>query len=167
MEASTENSFVIARTFNAPPAQVFAMWTQPEELARWLAPPGFSMQFVRADIRPGGSTLFTMTGYGMTMTARADYEAIDGPERIVYTQQFCDEQEHVTRHPMAPTWPETVRISVALREDGPGRTHVTATTAIAGTATDAETATFVAGHSGMTMGWTNAFDQLAAALAKP
>ncbi|MFN8551995.1 MAG: SRPBCC domain-containing protein [Candidatus Obscuribacterales bacterium] len=35
---------------------------------------------------------------------RAHYLEITRPHRIVYTQQFCDEQENLARHPMAPTW---------------------------------------------------------------
>lgn len=164
MHPPTDTRFVIERSFAAPPAQVFAMWTTPDDLARWLPPAGFTMRFLRADIRTGGSTLFAMTGFGVTITARAEYEDVS-PARIVYTQQFCDEQEQVVRHPMAPTWPETMRTTVTLRDDGAGNTHVSASTDIAGEVLPAEVATFVAGHAGMSMGWTNAFDQLAAALA--
>ncbi len=165
MDATDKNRFVIERSFAAPLAQVFAMWTQPDDLARWLPPAGFTMRFLRADLLPGGSTLFTMTGYGMTITARAAYEDIRSPDRIVYTQQFCDEQEQVTHHPLAPTWPATMRITVALREEGAGRTHVTLFTDVAGDATADEVATFVAGHASMTMGWTGSFAQLDAVLA--
>lgn len=165
MQATDENRFVIERSFSAPLARLFAMWTQPNELARWMAPAGFAMRFLRADIRPGGTTLFSMAGYGMTMVARAEYEEIRDPDRIVYLQQFCDENEQLTRHPMAPTWPATMRITVTLREDGADRTHVTVGTDVVGDATAVELATFVAGRSGMTMGWTGAFDQLDAVLA--
>jgi uncharacterized protein YndB with AHSA1/START domain len=165
MPATNEERFIIERDFDAPLARVFAMWTQPDDLARWLPPAGFTMRFLRADLLPGGSTLFSMTGYGMTITARAEYEDIRSPDRIVYTQQFCDEHEQVTRHPLAPTWPATMRITVDLREDSPGRTHVTLSTDVAGDATEAEVATFVAGHGSMTMGWTGSFAQLDAVLA--
>ncbi len=164
MNATNDQRFVIERSFDAPLAQVFAMWTQPDDLARWLPPAGFAMRFLRADLHQGGTTLFTMTGYGMTITARAAYEEIRSPDRIVYTQQFCDEQEQVTRHPLAPTWPATMRITVELREEGAGRTHVTLSTDVAGDATADEIATFVAGHGSMTMGWTGSFAQLDAVL---
>jgi uncharacterized protein YndB with AHSA1/START domain len=165
IKMNDENRFVIERSFDAPLAQVFAMWTQPDDLARWLPPAGFTMRFLRADLHQGGSTLFSMTGYGMTITARAEYEEIRSPDRIVYTQQFCDEYEQVTRHPMAPGWPATLRITVALREEAAGRTHVTLCTDVAGDATLDEIAAFVAGHGSMTMGWSGSFMQLDAVLA--
>ena len=165
MDAPDKNRFLIERSFAAPLAQVFAMWTQPDDLARWLPPAGLTMRFLRADLHQGGSTLFVMEGYGMTITARAEYEEIRTPDRIVYTQQFCDEHEQVMRHPMAPTWPATMRITVTLREESAGRTHVTLSTDVAGDATADEVATFVAGHGSMTMGWTGSFAQLDAVLA--
>ncbi|WP_332879245.1 SRPBCC family protein [Massilia sp. S19_KUP03_FR1] len=165
MNTTNNERFVIERSFDAPLAQVFAMWIQPDDLARWLPPAGFAMRFLRADLHQGGSTLFSMAGYGMTITARAEYEEIRSHDRIVYTQQFCDEHEQVMRHPMAPDWPATLRITVALREEAAGRTHVTLCTDVAGDATAEEIAAFVAGHASMAMGWSGSFAQLDAVLA--
>ena len=57
---------------------------------------------------------------------RAEYLEIRRPDRIVYTQQFCDENEKMSRHPMAPTWPATMLTTVMLAAEGPDRTRVTA-----------------------------------------
>ena len=35
----------------------------------------------------------------MKMYGRAEYLEIEKPDRIVYTQQFCDENENISRHP--------------------------------------------------------------------
>ena len=163
--ASHRDCFVINRSFDAPQAALFAMWTQPDQLVRWIAPAGFTARFLHADIRPGGGTLFSMTGMGVTMYARAGYEEISPHHRIVYAQQFCDEHERVMRHPLAPTWPETMRITVDLHAEGEACTRVTLTTDVVGDATAEEMATFAAGRASMTMGWNAAFDQLDAVLA--
>ena len=61
------------------------------------------------------------------MYGRAEYLEIEKPDRIVYTQQFCDEHENISRHPRCPTWPETMLTTVKLTEEGPDRTRVTVT----------------------------------------
>jgi uncharacterized protein YndB with AHSA1/START domain len=152
--------FVINRSFDAPLERMFEMWTKPELFSRWLAPTGFEMQFMRADIATGGSSFYRMTGHGASMYGRAQYEEVRRPDRIVYTQQFCDEHENVTRHPMAPAWPETMRTTVELTAESPQRTRVTVTWEVAGQATAEEMAVFTGARAGMTQGWTGSFDKL-------
>ena len=95
------------------------MWTDPEHVSQWLPPTGFKMQFMRSDIKPAGSTFYSMTGPGnMKMYGRAEYLEIAKPDRIVYTQQFCDENENISRHPMSPTWPATMLTNVKLSAEG-------------------------------------------------
>ncbi len=157
--------FVLARSFDAPQELMFEMWTQPEHFARWLAPAGFEMRFIRADIQTGGSTFYSMSGAGMTMYGRAHYEQIRRPDRLVYTQQFCDEHENIARHPMAPAWPETMRTIVDLTPEGPDQTRVTITWEVAGDATAEEMAVFTGARAGMAQGWTGSLDKLEDLLA--
>ena len=158
---SGRDTFVINRTFDTPLETMFEMWTDPRHFSQWLAPTGFTMQFIRSDIRPGGNALYMMTdGKNVKMYGRVQYTAIEKPSRIVYTQQFCDENEAISRHPMAPTWPETMLTQVELIEEGPSRTRVTVTWEPYGANTAAELETFVKGKSGMTQGWTGSFDKL-------
>ena len=98
------------------------------------------------------------------MYGRADYLEIEKPDRIVYTQQFCDENEKVTRHPMAPTWPETMLTTVTLTAEGPDQTRVTVTWEPHGATTLEELETFLKAQGGMTQGWTGSFDKLEAHL---
>jgi uncharacterized protein YndB with AHSA1/START domain len=165
-ESTGKQKFVINRSFDSPRETVFEMWTRPENLARWLPPEGFEMNFLRADIRPGGVAVFTMHRGAMQMHACCEYLAIDRPERIVYTQQFCDEHENISRHPGAPTWPETMLTTVQLTEEGPGETRVTVTSESYGAATPEEVAAFVQERGGMTQGWTGSFDKLEEELAR-
>jgi len=160
-ESSGIEKFVINRAFDAPLELMFQMWTDPTHLSQWLPPVGFRMEFIRADIRTGGSTFFCMTGKDdAKMYGRAEYVSIQKPNRLVYKQQFCDAHERVARHPMSPTWPETMLTTVDLAEEEPGRTRVTVTWLPHGTVTREEMETFVKARSGMTQGWTGTFDKL-------
>src|SRR4029077_9606364 len=117
-------------------------------------------------IKPGGRTLFLMAGNGIKMYARAEYLKIAQPDCIVYTQQFCDENENISRHPKAPTWPETMLTTVNLTAEGPDRTRVTVTWQPHGSNTPVELDTFAKARGGMTMGWTGSSDKLEEVLSR-
>lgn len=166
-ETSNEEKFVINRSFEAPLEVMYEMWTNPKHFSAWLAPTGFTMEFLRADIRPGGSTFYLMTdGKTTKMYGRASYLEMQKPSRLVYTQQFCDEKENISRHPFAPTWPETMLTTVTFVEEGPDTTRVTVTWQAHGSATREELETFIKAKGGMTQGWTGSFDKLEDYLAK-
>jgi uncharacterized protein YndB with AHSA1/START domain len=165
-ESSGKEEFVINRTFDAPLELMFEMWTNPKHFSQWLPPTGFTMHFIKCDIKPGGSSFYFMTGQGdIKMYGRAEYLQIEKPDRIVYTQQFCDEHENVSRHPLSPTWPETMLTTVQLTAEGPDRTRVTVTWEPHGVTTREELETFIKSKAGMTQGWTGSFDKLEAHLA--
>jgi uncharacterized protein YndB with AHSA1/START domain len=164
-ESTGKEKFVINRSFDAAIEPMFSMWTDADQLSQWLPPTGFQMQFLRSDIRPGGSTLFAMTGCGITFYGRAEYLQVEKPGRIVYTQQFCDEHGNVARHPMAPVWPDTMLATVNLSEEGQGRTRVTVTFEPHGATTPEEIEVFIQSKGGMTQGWTGSFDKLDACLS--
>lgn len=156
-----KDRFVINRSFEVPISTMFEMWTNPTHFSQWLAPTGFKMQFIRADIKPGGQTFYMMSNdTGMKMYGRAHYVEIVKPTRLVYTQQFCDAQEKISRHPMAPLWPETMLTTVTLAEEGPHQTRVTINWDVYGSYTPEELRVFLEARGGMTLGWTGSFDKL-------
>jgi uncharacterized protein YndB with AHSA1/START domain len=159
-EASGKEKFVINRSFDAPLELMFKMWADPKHLSQWMPPTGFRMELIRSDIRPGGSNFYFMTNGTVKMYGRSEYKKIEKPDCIVYTQQFCDEDEKISRHPMSPTWPETMLTTVHLTEEGPDRTRVTITWEPYGNFSREELDTFVKGRSGMTQGWTGSLDKL-------
>ncbi|HEY8966263.1 MAG TPA: SRPBCC family protein [Candidatus Methylacidiphilales bacterium] len=164
--ASGTEAFVINRTFEASAEVVFDLWTDPEHLARWLAPQGMTMTFLEADIRAGGKTSYKMGNELLTMYGRASYRQVERPRLLVYTQQFCDKDGNVSRHPLAPTWPETMLTTVTFREIAPDRTLVTVHWEVEGATTPEEMATFTTNRGNMTGGWTGSFDQFEAYLAQ-
>jgi uncharacterized protein YndB with AHSA1/START domain len=97
---------------------MFEMWTDPKHFSQWLPPTGFKMQFIRCDIKTGGSSFYFMTGAGDTkMYGRAQYLEIEKPNRIVYTQQFCDENEKVRDLHQSKRWHDS-RLDRILRQAG-------------------------------------------------
>ena len=153
--------FLINRSFAAPVERMFELWTDPAHFSRWLPPTGFTMEFKRVDIRTGGSSLYVMTnGGGVTMWGRASYIEVRRPDRLVYTQQFCDEHENLSRHPGAPVWPATMLTTVTLTAEGPEQTRVTIRWEPFGESTPEEVAVFAQARAGMTQGWGGSFEKL-------
>jgi uncharacterized protein YndB with AHSA1/START domain len=123
------------------------------------------MEFLRADIRIGGGGFYRMSNaHGMEMYGKTSYKEIRKPDRIVYTQVFCDEHENISRHPLAPTWPETMLTTVTLTEEGCDRTRVSITWEVYGEASAVERETFTNAKGGMTQGWSGSLDKLEAQL---
>lgn len=161
-EETGKEKFVINRSFDAPLDVMFDVWSQPEHFSKWLPPTGFDMEFITADIRPGGSAFYAMTSDDgkVKMFGRVSYLKIEAPDTLVYTQQFCKENGDISRHPMAPTWPETMLTIVKLTAESQDRTRVTVTWEPYGTVTAEELDTFIKARGGMTQGWTGSFDKL-------
>ncbi len=153
--------FVLNRSFDAPIDQMFKMWTEPEQITQWTAPTGFGMKYRRCELKEGGSAFYSMSNdSGLTMYGRCEYKQLRKPNRITYVQQFCDENEKVSRHPMSPTWPEDMLTTVELIEEASGTTRVALSWEPAGSCTQEEIQTFANARNGMTQGWTGSFDKL-------
>ncbi len=160
-ESTGKEQFVINRTFEVPLAVMFEMWTNPKHFSQWLPPTGFKMEFIKSDIKPGGSTFYFMTDGGSTkMYGSTNYLEISSQNRVVYTQEFRDEKGNISRHPMSPTWPESMLTTMTLAEEGPNATRVTVAWEPHGTTTREELETFIKARAGMTQGWTGSFDKL-------
>ncbi len=160
-ESTGTERFVINRSFEAPIERVFRMWTDPEHFSRWLPPTDLTMKVVRADVRPQGTLLCSMTdGHELKFHSRLHYLEVVSPHRLVYTQQFCDELERPSRHPLAPTWPETMLTKVTFAEEDAGTTRITLEWEPQGQVSREELAAFIAERGGMTQGWTGSFDKL-------
>ncbi len=167
MESTKKDIFVFNQTFDAPINLMFEMWTDPKHLGHWMGPAGSKINYFRADIKTGGSAFYCMTGVGDTkMYGKATYLEIIKPHRLVYTQSFCDENENVTRHPMAPTWPEVMKTTFAFEAEGPDQTRVTLKWEVDFHATPVELETFNKAKAGMAQGWSGSFNNLEEYLAK-
>src|SRR5579872_2950338 len=87
----TDREIVMTRVFDAPRHLVFAAWTRPELLKRWLlGPPGWSMPVCEIDLRVGGKYRYVwrQDSDGTEMGMGGVYREIVKPERIVATEKF-------------------------------------------------------------------------------
>ena len=159
-DSSGKEKFVINRTFHASLETMYEMWTNPEHFSKWLPPTGMTMQFIKADLKPGGHTLYVMTGNDIKMYGRIDYREMNNKDRLVYSQGFCDEKGNPSRHPLAPTFPQTMLTTVNMTSEDEEHTRVTVTWELTDAATPEELATFIEMRASMTGGWTGSFDKL-------
>jgi uncharacterized protein YndB with AHSA1/START domain len=96
---------VTERIIRARPEAIFACISNPEALARWWGPKGFSNTFHEFDFRPGGSWRFTMHGpNGADYANQSEFVAIVPPREVVI------------RHVSPP--PFVLTISLEPREGG-------------------------------------------------
>ncbi len=159
-----KEQFFISRAFDVDIERMYEMWTDPTHMAQWLPPTGATMHFLRTEPRVGGTSFYAMTAAnGAAIYGLVKYLALEKPRRIVYTQQFCDDKEHVIRAPFFANWPLTMLTTVELASESPDRTRVTVRWEPQ-EATAADIAEFVKQRGGMTMGWTGSFDKLEALL---
>jgi uncharacterized protein YndB with AHSA1/START domain len=145
----TAREFTIVRELDAPRDLVFRAWTDPEHLARWFGPRGFSTPrtSIATDLRPGGTWRATMVldETGQEFPTGGFYLEVREPERLVLTW----------REPGGDA--ESV-ITVALAELADGRTAMTF-----------HQAGFTTEESRREVheGWSSAFDRLTEHVTDP
>ena len=107
-------SIVGSRVFNAPRDLVFAAFTDPEHLAQWWGPDGFTLTTHAFDFRVGGIWRFVMHGPdGRDYQNRVTYDEIVPPERIVYHHGGGDDVE-----------PVRFETTVTFEDIGKGQTRI-------------------------------------------
>jgi len=83
------------RTFDAPRRLVFAAFTEPEHVRRWLlGPEGWTMPVCEIDLRVGGSWHYVWRNEedGREFGMHGVYREIEAPARIVNTEVFEDSE---------------------------------------------------------------------------
>lgn len=151
--------FTISRVFDISRDLAFEVWTQASHMQHWSSSAGGSIQFSKFNLHPQGVTHYCMIGAdGSQLWGKIVYEEIIKPKEILYSQFFSDQNEGVTRHPMAPTWPPEMQTSVIFEEVG-RKTKITLTWTPVNP-TPEELATFNSGRAGMSAGWNGSFNQL-------
>jgi uncharacterized protein YndB with AHSA1/START domain len=89
-------SIIGTRIFDAPRDLVFLAFTDPQHLAQWWGPNGFTTTTHSFDFRPGGTWRFVMHGPdGRDYQNRVTYDEIVPPERLVYHHDGADDVEPV------------------------------------------------------------------------
>ena len=85
------------RLIAAPAAQLFACWTDPVRLARWLPPRGMTGQVEVLDPRPGGPFRLVLTyddpkergkSGGASDVVAGQFVAVDPPRHLAFVSRF-------------------------------------------------------------------------------
>jgi uncharacterized protein YndB with AHSA1/START domain len=111
-------SITIVRTIGAPVAEVFAAWTDPALLQRWLAPGPCECVEATADARPGGRyRLVVADPSGGRHVTSGEYRKVIPEQRLVQTWVLEGVDPDVDRYPTL--------LTVDFRAVGPRSTELT------------------------------------------
>jgi uncharacterized protein YndB with AHSA1/START domain len=138
---SDELALHLQRVLPAARPRVFRAHTEPDELAKWWGPKGFTAPSIELDVRVGGQYRIAMQPPdGELFYLAGEFEEVDPPSRLAYTFRWEDPD---------PDDRETV-VTFSLRELGES-TEVTVGQGVF--ATEARRALHV-------QGWTDTLDRL-------
>jgi uncharacterized protein YndB with AHSA1/START domain len=135
----------IVRVFDAPRARLFTAWTDADQFAQWMCPPGFRLDACAFDVRKGGA--WRVRGHkpgGEAFAKSGVYVEVKPPELLVFTWATHVEDDHAS-----PRGHETT-VSVELRAIG----NKTELTLAQGSFVDTSDA------DGHTTGWQVCLDKL-------
>lgn len=87
-----EHGIILSCDFNAPRELVFRTLSESDLIQQWWGPEGFPVNNSTMDFRPGGQWLYSMRSdeSGEEFWSKASYVEIVAPEKIVWTDAFCD-----------------------------------------------------------------------------
>src|SRR5439155_6676281 len=88
-----EATVTLTRVFEAPRALVWKAWTDPEVMAQWFGPRGFTNPVCQLDVRVGGSLHIVMRGPdGNDYPMKGVFREVLAPERLVFTNIAIDHE---------------------------------------------------------------------------
>jgi uncharacterized protein YndB with AHSA1/START domain len=121
--SGSEHAVVIERSFDAPVALIWKMWTEPGHFMAWYGPEGATITVAKMDVRVGGTRLVCMemqTPSGpMRMWFTGEYREVVENERLVYTESMSDENGNISTPSntgMAAAHPITTEVRVELAD---------------------------------------------------
>ena len=95
----TDREIRMVRILNAPRELVWKVFTEPEHLAKWWGPTGFSTSTKNLDLKPGGRWLLTMRGPdGRDYHNNIVYLEVVKPEYLVFKHTGEDGAEQASHH---------------------------------------------------------------------
>jgi uncharacterized protein YndB with AHSA1/START domain len=83
---ATKPSLTLKRRYSAAPAKVYAAWTDPEKLKRWMGPGEVESLLAEADVRVGGRYRLVMkSSDGEVHDVGGVYREVAPGEKLVFT----------------------------------------------------------------------------------
>jgi len=108
-QTATKPSLTIKRRLKAPPAKVYATWTDPEKVKGWMGTSEMKASHVECDLRVGGRYRWVMIApSGEQHDVRGVYREIVPNEKLVFTWAWKSTPERESL------------VTVLLKPDGDG-----------------------------------------------
>ena len=100
------NTVKLHRVFRSTPERVYRAFIDPDAMAKWLPPNGFTGKVHEMDARVGGSYKMSFTNFsnGQSHSFGGEFVEMVPNEKLVYTDKFDD-----------PNLPGEMRTTVELR----------------------------------------------------
>ena len=142
---------LLERTLHAPRDLVFQAWIDPQHLAQWWGPKGFTNPECEVDARTGGMIRITMQAPdGTLIPTEGTFLEITRPERIVFSTQAF-------KNALGEAQLETINTVTLTEVDGATHLTVQAVVTRAGPGV-------AASLSSMQEGWNQSLDRLTAVI---
>ena len=146
----TKKELTLERTFDAPRNLVFKAWMDPELVAQWWGPQGFTAPVCELDPKVGGKITIVMEdsvgliAKGSRYPMTGEFKEIDKPKKIVFTSEAIMNDKPIITNLVTVTFTEQDSKTVM-------NVHVVVTHA------EPEAAMAL---QGMEMGWNQQLDKL-------
>ena len=146
MKSPPVKEVTVTRVFDAPPALVYRMWTEPKHLAAWWGPRHFTNPRCTVDARAGGEMNITMRGPdGTDYPMTAEFIEVVADKKLVFTAFARDLDGN----------PQLEAHTTVTFENEAGKTRLTVKARGVGITPAAEQML-----AGMEAGWTQSIDKL-------
>jgi uncharacterized protein YndB with AHSA1/START domain len=105
--ANATNTIRLHSVLRAPAARVYRAFVDPDAMAKWLPPHGFTGKVHEMDARVGGGYRMSFTNFssGTSHSFGGRYTELTPHERIRYTDRFDD-----------PNLPGEMQVTITLRQ---------------------------------------------------
>ena len=128
--STADRELRLSRKLNAPIDLVWEVWTQPEHIANWWGPNGFTNTIHKMDLKPGGEWDLVMHGPDGTnyknksifkeiiLHKKLVYEHITGPKFVATVEfQAQGDQTFITWHMLFESVEEFIQTVKTFKAD--------------------------------------------------
>jgi uncharacterized protein YndB with AHSA1/START domain len=104
---AAKNTVRLHRVLTAEPEKVYRAFLEPEAMARWLPPNGYTGKVHHLDARVGGTYKMSFTNFatGENHSFGGEYRELVPQQRLLYTDRFDD-----------PNLPGEIQVTVTLKK---------------------------------------------------
>lgn len=110
-----DDELLISRTFDAPAALMFELWTDPAHFKNWMGPGSYECQHAEMDLRVGGAYRGMIKSPDDESWFGGVYREIEPHTRLVFTFKWDK----------GPSGEVETLVTITFREERDGRTTMT------------------------------------------